>query len=405
MLRRKAFRFRLRPNGHQASRMRAYSGSCRYVYNRALALQKNRLENGDRLIRYVELAKMLTGWRNDPDTAWLAETPCHPLQQCLKDLDRAFDNRFRKRSGFPRFKRKGRRESFRYPDPKQFRVEQGNSRVFLPKLGWMRYRNSRRMEGELKNITVYERCGNWYMSVQVEMESAVPKHQGGVVGLDMGVVRFVTLSDGTHHEPVNSFRRHENGLRKAQQSLDRKVKGSNNWKRQHLRVAKIHARIADVRSDYLHKISHIISKNHAVVCMEDLKVRDMSRSSRGTRENPGRNVRVKSRLNKAILDQGWGEFRRQLEYKTLWRGGLFVAVPAHHTSQTCPACHSTSPDNRTNQSTFRCTSCGFKENADLVGAMNVRRAGLARIACEVNDAVMSSATGTRRNVLTLQNAA
>lgn len=405
MLRRKAFKFKLRPNGYQVRRMRAYAGSCRYIYNRALALQIDRLEDGDGILRYVDLARMLTEWRHDSETSWLSESPCHPLQQSLKDLDRAFTNLFKKRSRFPRFKRKGRRESFRYPDPKQFRVDQDNSRVFLPKLGWMRYRNSRRMEGEFKNITVYERCGDWYISIQVEMESPVPEHKGGVVGLDMGVVRFVTLSDGTHYEPMNSFRQHEDRLRIAQQSLSRKVKGSNNWKKQNLRVGKIHARIADVRSDYLHKVSHIISKNHAVVCMEDLKVKNMSRSSRGTRQNPGRNVRVKSGLNKAILDQGWGEFRRQLEYKTLWRGGSFVAVPAHHTSQTCPVCYSTSPDNRTSRSTFECISCGFQEHADLVGAMNVRRAGLARIACEVNDAVMSSATGTHRNVLTLRNAA
>ena len=405
MLIRKAYRFKLRPIGRQTRLMASYAGSCRYVYNRALEVQRNRLDNEENLLGYVDLAKMLTQWRSDPETAWLAKSPCHPLQQALRDLDRAFVNCFEKRARFPQFKKKWRRESFRYPDPKQFRLDQDNSRVFLPKLGWMKYRNSCHAEGELRNVTVYERCGEWHMSIQVALERDVPLHEGSSLGLDMGIVRFATQSDGAFHEPLNSFRRHEARLRKGQQSLSRKVKGSNNWKKQKRRVAKIHARIADVRSDYLHKISTAISKNHAVVYMEDLKVKNMSRSACGTRDDPGSNVKAKSGLNKAILDQGWGGFRRQLEYKTLWNGGALHLVPPHHTSQTCPRCEHVSRANRITQSKFKCVDCGFEENADRVGAINVRRAGQARIACEVSDAVISPAAGTHRNELELRNAA
>ena len=137
-------------------------------------------------------------------------------------------------------------------------------------------------------------------------------------------------------------------------------------------------------------------QNHAMVCIEDLQVRNMSKSAAGTTEVPGRNVRAKSGLNKAILDQGWFEFRRQLDYKLAWNGGYLIAVPPQNTSRTCPACGHVSKDNRQTQAQFACVECDFEENADLVGAMNVLRAGHARFACEVSDAARSPAAGTRR---------
>ena len=133
-----------------------------------------------------------------------------------------------------------------------------------------------------------------------------------------------------------------------------------------------------------------------MVCMEDLQVRNMSGSASGTRESPGRNVRAKSGLNKSILDQGWNEFRRQLEYKLTWNGGYLLVVPPQNTSRTCPCCGHISADNRKTQAKFRCVTCGFEENADVVGAINILRAGHARLACEVSDAVRSPAAGTHR---------
>jgi putative transposase len=143
--------------------------------------------------------------------------------------------------------------------------------------------------------------------------------------------------------------------------MARKVKGSSNWKKAKARVQRIHARIANVRSDFLHKASNGISKNHAMVAVEDLRVRNMTRSASGTLDAPGRNVRSKSGLNKAILDQGWGEFRRQLEYKTAWRGGFFVAVPPQNTSRTCPCCGHVSKENRKTQALFACVQCGQRQ--------------------------------------------
>ena len=397
MKRLQAYKFELRPTGEQQRQMRRFAGSCRFVFNKALALQKERYEQGEKKLGYAGLCKLLTWWRNSTETAWLSDAPVHPLQQTLKDLERAYSNFFAKRTDFPRFKKKGRSDSFRYPDPKQIELDQPNNRLFLPKLGWLRYRNSRDVLGAVKNITVSQSCGKWFASIQTEREVAQPIPNGEAVGIDMGVARFATLSDGTFYAPLNSFKRHETALRKAQQAMSRKIKFSNNWKKEKSRIQKIHSRIGNARRDYLHKTSTTISQNHAMVCIEDLRVRNMSKSAAGTTEKPGKNVRAKSGLNRSILDQGWFEFRRQLEYKLAWYGGWLVAVPPQYTSLTCPCCGHVSADNRQTQAQFLCVACGFEENADLVGAINVLRAGHARFACEVSGAAMPPAAGTHRS--------
>ncbi|WP_373331831.1 RNA-guided endonuclease InsQ/TnpB family protein [Thiopseudomonas alkaliphila] len=397
MRRLQAYKYELRPDGQQERQMRRFAGSCRFVFNKALALQKERYEQGEKKLGYAGLCKLLTEWRNSSETAWLADAPVHPLQQTLKDLERAYSNFFAKRADFPRFKKKGQSDSFRYPDPKQVKLDQANSRVFLPKLGWLRYRNSREVLGAVKNITVSQSCGKWFVSIQTEREVEQPLPQGGAVGIDMGITRFATLSDGTCYAPLNSFKRHETALRRAQQSMSRKTKFSNNWKKAKARVQRIHSRIGNARRDYLHNATTTISQNHAMVCIEDLQVRNMSKSAAGTIEKPGKRVRAKSGLNKSILDQGWFEFRRQLDYKLAWSGGYLIVVPPQNTSRTCPACGHVSAENRTSQAKFACVECGFEENADLVGAINILRAGHARFACEVSDAVRSPAAGTHRS--------
>jgi len=409
MQRLQAYKYELMPTGQQQRDMRCFAGSCRFVFNKALALQKERYEQGKKKLGYAGLCKLLTEWRNGSETSWLADAPVHPLQQTLKDLERAYTNFFAKRADFPRFKKKGQSDSFRYPDPKQIKLDQANARIFLPKLGWLRYRNSREVLGAVKNITVSQSCGKWSVSIQTEREVEQPIPKGGAVGIDLGVVRFTTLSDGTFHAPLNSFKRHEVRLRRAQQAMSRKTRFSNNWKKAKSRIQRIHSRIGNARRDFLHKCSTTISQNHAMVCLEDLQVRNMSRSAAGTPETPGKNVRAKSGLNKAILDQGWAEFRRQLDYKLAWNGGHLIAVPAQNTSRTCPCCGHVSADNRQTQARFECVECSFEENADLVGAINVLRHGEAllssegqddaRIACEVSGAVMPPAAGTRRSDL------
>lgn len=374
-----AYRFELKPNGEQQRLMRRFAGSCRHVYNKALALQQERHEAGEKKLGYAALCKSLTEWKAQPETLWLNETPSQALQQSLKNLERAYKNFFEKRADFPRFKKKGRSDSFRYPQG--IKLDQGNSRVFLPKLGWLRYRNSRDVLGEVKNATVSQSGGKWFISIQTEREVDQPLPNGEAVGIDMGIARFATLSDGSHIEPLNSFKKHQQRLARYQRAMSRKVKFSNNWKKAKAQVQRVHTRIANARKDFLHKASCQISQNHAMIAIEDLQVRNMSKSAKGNSEQHGKMVKQKSGLNRSILDQGWSEFRRQLEYKSAWNGGFVIAVPPQYTSQTCPCCGHVSKDNRQTQARFECIECGFEENADLVGAINILARGHRVLAC------------------------
>ena len=381
MQRLQAYQFELMPNGQQQRNMRRFAGACRFVFNKSLAWQKEQYAS-DPTIRfsYTVLANLLPLWKQDPNLAWLKESPSQTLQQTLKDLERAYINFFSQRAGFPRFKKKGQSDSYRYPQG--CKLDQRNSRIFLPKLGWMRYRNSRDVLGEVKNVTVTHSCAKWFVSIQTEreVEPSLPPATTAI-GIDVGVVRFATMSDGSHIEPINSFKKHQERLARYQRRMSRKVKFSNNWKKAKTKIQRIHRTIAHARKDYLHKITTTISQNHALVCIEDLQVRNMSRSSKGNSEEHGKMVKQKSGLNRAILDQGWGEFRRQLGYKMTWRGGILLTVPPHNTSRTCPCCSHVSKDNRKTQAKFECVECGYENHADLVGAINILERGHRLLAC------------------------
>ena len=380
MKRLQAFKFQLRPNGQQERDMRRFAGACRFVFNRALALQNENHEMGNKYIPYTKMASWLIEWKSHPETQWLKESPSQPLQQSLKDLERGYKNFFQKRAAFPRFKKRGQNDAFRYPQG--VKLDQANSRISLPKLGWIRYRNSREVIGEVKNVTVSQSCGKWYVSIQTEYEVADPVHNAeSMIGLDAGITKLATLSDGTVYQPINSFKASQRKLAVLQRQLSRKVKFSANWQKQKRKIQRHHSHIANIRRDYLHKVTSEISKNHAMIVIEDLKVSNMSKSAKGTSEQHGRNVRAKSGLNRSILDQGWYEMRRQLEYKQLWRGGQVLAVPPAYTSQRCACCGHTAKENRLSQSRFECLECGYTENADVNGARNILAAGHVVLAC------------------------
>ena len=360
--------------------MRRFAGACRFVFNRSLALQNEDHEAGNKYIPYTKMASWLIEWKSHPDTQWLKDAPSQPLQQSLKDLERGFKNFFQKRAAFPRFKKRGQNDAFRYPQG--VKRDQTNSRIFLPKLGWIRYRNSREVIGEVKNVTVSQSCGKWYVSIQTEYDVADPVHNAeSMVGLDAGVTKLATLSDGTVYQPVNSFKASQRKLAMLQRQLSRKEKFSANWQKQKRKIQRLHSHIANIRRDYLHKVTNEISKNHAMIVIEDLKVSNMSKSAKGTAEQHGRNVKAKSGLNRSILDQGWYEMRRQLEYKQLWRGGQVLTIPPAYTSQRCACCGHTAKENRLSQSRFECLECGYTENADINGARNILAAGHAVLAC------------------------
>ena len=373
MLIQKSYQYELIPNGEQVRKLKQFCGCCRFVFNKGLEEVKKYYETTGHFLNYVQLAAFLPKWKQDAD--WLKDCNAQALQQSMKNLSQALMNFFAGRANFPRFKAKGRKDSCRFPQGVKY--DQNNNRIYLPKIGWLRYRNSCKIIGTIKNVTVTAKCGKWYVSIQTEYEQETPVHTGNDIGIDMGVVRFATLSDGRYFEPINAFHSLKGRLAKLQRQLKRKTKGSNNWKKLVAKISKLHHRIANIRKNFLHQISNTISKNHATVYIEDLKVGNMSKSAKGTVEKPGKMVKQKSGLNRAILDQAWYEFRWQLEYKLRWRGGQLIPISPQYTSQCCPACGHTAKENRTTQALFDCVQCGYTENADVVGAKNVLQRGRA----------------------------
>ncbi|HOY86080.1 MAG: transposase [Methylotenera sp.] len=378
MLIRKAYKFELMPNDEQSLAMRQYAGCCRVVYNKALAWQNEQYQADNTFkFSYSKIANLLPQWKTE--LAWLKDAPSQTLQQALKNLESSFRNFFAKRADFPKFKKKGISDSFRFPQG--FKIEQHNNRIFLPKLGWLRYRNSREMLGTPKNITITQKCGKWYASIQTEREVEQTEHTAtSMVGVDVGITRFATLSTGQVFEAVNSFKQKQTRLARYQRALSRKVKFSSHWKKQKGKITQLHSTIANIRQDYLHKTTSTISQNHAMIVIEDLQVSNMSKRAKGTIQTKGRNVKAKSGLNRSILDQGWFEFRRQLEYKQAWAGGEVLAVNPRNTSRKCPCCKHVAKENRLTQAKFECVECGYADNADLVGAINILAAGHAVLA-------------------------
>lgn len=398
MKRLRAFKFRICPTPEQESLLFRHAGCTRFVWNKALDLQKRRLEAGVPLLTYGDMAKLLTLWRESDEYGFLALAPSQPQQQTLKNLDRAIREALDKKNPkrFPRFKRKDEKTSFLYPQGTKLDLGMTGPewrtvlpRIFLPKVGWVKLRLSRQIEGEIKNVTVGERAGRWSVSVQTERE--VPEPTTGIapeVGLDLGVATFATLSDGTILHPSSELlarmKRAEERLSWEQRKLSRKYrKGakSRNFAKQKRRLARAHERVANMRLDFLHKTSTAISETQAVVHVEDLKIRNMSRSAWGTVEAPGKKVRQKSGLNRSILSRGWGIFLTLLGYKLSQNGGRLVRVPPQYTSQTCSVCSHVTPENRKTQEAFVCVACGHEENADVNAAKNILRAGQARSAC------------------------
>jgi putative transposase len=264
--------------------------------------------------------------------------------------------------------------------------------------GWARFFKSREIEGTPKNVTVSLLGDHWFIAVQTEQEVPDPVHGSkSSVGCDFGTARLITLSDGTYRMPVNAYEERRKDLAIAQSKLVRMVRGSHNYGKQRQLIRNIHIQIADKRLDHLQKITHDISKNHALVALEDLNIQNMTRSAKGTKDKPGKHVRQKSGLNRVILDQGWGTFKRLIQYKEAWRGGITVFVNPAYTSRECAVCGHTSPESRPSQELFYCKQCGHTANADENAARVVlSRVGRTPYACELNGAAMPSEAGTNR---------
>ena len=399
MLIRKAYKFRLNTNAETNQLMSQYAGNCRFLWNKALATNLFKLENKQKICYYQELDFFSKLWKKSDEYGFLKLSPAQTLQQTLKQLERAFKDAFDKNQPLkkiPTFKKRNL-SSRSFTLPQGFEVDANGKRIFLPKIGWVNFRKSRDIVGKVKNITVSSVGVYWFASLQVEQEIGDPTHpSNSIVGGDLGVKRLLTLSSGEYFEAIDVGKL-TNKIKRLQRQLSKKVKFSNNWKKIKKKISALYTKIARSRRDRLQKLSTTLSKNHAIIVLENLQTKNMTKSSKGNIDNPGKMVKQKSGLNRVILNQGWGMFKEMLKYKQIWRGGEVILVDPKYTSQTCPkpACSHKSPDNRETQAHFKCVKCGYTNNADHVGALNVLARGHRVLACGEIDISQLGEAGTR----------
>ena len=371
----KAHVVRLYPSLTQEEFLCQIGGATRFLWN--LALEQRQTWGQRHVLNRFSQSKELTQLRSEVD--WLKACPSQVLQQVLSDLERAFQNFFARRAGFPKFRKKSRGASFRFPDGKSApyeRLTRNGGRLKLPKLGWVRFRGWRSIPGVIRNVTVRCDAGQWYAAIQYEYDLPEPEKKIlPAVGIDRGVVATVAVSGQGRVKGPDAYRKAMKKLRRAQRVVARRKKGSQNRRKAVLRVARLHRTVRRVRADFLHKVSHSLAENQGTLVFENLKIRNMVRSASGTVAEPGRNVRQKSGLNRSILDQGWGMLRQFCGYKTAERGGQCLDVSPRNTSRECRKCGHTAAENRVSQSRFVCVRCGHAENADdNASAVIVKRA-------------------------------
>lgn len=383
-----AYKFKLLPTVDQQNTFDSWAGSCRFVYNLCLEHRISFWSWYRKSINYFDQANQLKDIKRVEGFEWLNETPAQLFQQTLKDLDKAFKRFWCSGFGFPKFKKKGFEESFRFPDAKQFAIEKISKKkafVKLPKIGRVKLRLSQPVVGTVKNATVRRESDGWYISFCVEKLMSSQANTKPSIGIDRGISQTLALSD------ESKYTRDELELPKTcavlrerigvlQKRLRLKKKSSKSWHRLQSDIRKLHTKIARIRRDFLHKISTKLSKNHGLVSLEDLKIKNMSKSAKGTVEEPGKQVSAKSGLNREILFQGWGQFAEMLKYKCEWNGSHFELVNPRMTSHRCSQCFFESKENRRGKQ-FLCLNCGHTEDADVNASRNIDRAGRAQRAC------------------------
>lgn len=362
-------RYRLYPTREQEVLLLDACGHARYVWN--LGLEQRLMWRRWRgpTPGLAEQNRQLTAARSE--FSWLADGSVTVQQQALRDLDQAWRNFFNGTHGRPTWRKRGHSEGFRVVGAQALRVRQDNrcwSSVLVPKVGWVRFKRSRDLPDWKSYRVTRDRGGRWHISFAAVPESIPAPGTGEVVGVDRGVAIAVAASDGTMTSPAGLRPKEAERLLRLQRRLARARRGSNRRGKVKLQIARLKAREVDRRKDWVEKTSTDLAKRFDLIRVEDLHVVQMTRSARGTVEAPGRNVRQRAGLNRAILSKGWGQIVTRLEQKA---PGRVEKIPAQYSSQRCNACGHVAAENRQSQSCFRCVACGHEANSDLNAARNI----------------------------------
>lgn len=370
----KTYKYKLKLTKTQENVVQEWIHTCRAVYNLALETKIYAYRSHRISLSCCDLQKQVTELRSCVDFSWIKAVPSDSLQDVIERMDNAY-KKFFSGGGFPRFARKGEYRSITF---KSVRMD-GHNRFFLPKIGSVKFFDSRIPEGELRRATITKEIDGYYISVltkqKVDIKPAEFRNDSQVVGIDTGVTFFLVTSDGEFVENPRFLKTQQKQMRILQRGLARKKKDSANYNEQKNRIAKLHNKIKNQRLDFLHKTANKVLE-YDFIAAEKLQIKNMTKSAKGTKEEPGKNVKQKSGLNRSMLDLGLGIFYDIVRYKSLWQGKMFVQVPPQNTSNTCAICGYSDKNNRKTQSEFVCLKCGHSENADYNASENIKGEGI-----------------------------
>jgi putative transposase len=388
-----ASKIKLYLNKEQEILFKKTIGCCRFIHNYYLAFK---LEDYSRYKKYLKKGKdpKLFKWKKLPTESslkdeyiWLKEVDSTSLQQSRVDLETAFKNYHKYGKGKPKFHKKGRKDSFRViqmNNGTNIRIE--DNKIKIGKLGFTKFKSGELQEGKIKNITVSYEANSWYASILYEIPSEIyykPKNfKYKAIGIDLGVTKpltIVTANDkyGVMGKEVSQkLKQKEIRRKRYQRSLARKVKGSNNFKKAKIKVQKAFQKEKNIRKEFVETTSYKLASNSELIIFEDLKIRNMTKSAKGTLEEPGTNVKAKSGLNREMLRLGLGNLIQRTQDKSFRFGSQVRFVNPRYTSQTCSDCGAINKESRKSQSRFECIDCGFLANADKNAAKNILVKGL-----------------------------
>ena len=356
----KTYRFRLFPTAEQEILLAKHFGCTRYIYNHFLNERKEQYQADKKSDNYYKQAATLTKLKKEEDTKWLKEVNSQTLQFALRSLDTAYVNFFRGNAQFPKFKSRKHKNTFTVP---QFgKLE--NNKIIIPKFkDSIKVKLHREVNGKIGKMNITKTpTGKYYVSIFTEQEAKELQKTNKQVGIDLGLKDFVITSDNKKFKNNRYTKKYAKQLKKAQQHLSRKQKGSNGFEKQKLKVAKIHEKIASCRLDTLHKVSKELVESYDLISVEDLNVKGMIKNHK---------------LSKHIADVSWGNFVTLLQYKCDWYGKELVKVNRFYpSSKTCNVCGWINQELKLSDREWTCKSCGVIHDRDVTASRNILKEGL-----------------------------
>jgi putative transposase len=376
----KSYKYKIKPNEEQKVLLNKHFGSIRFAYNYFLNERKVEYETNKQTLNYNDNSAALTKLKKTEEFKWLREINSQSLQHSLKGLDDAYNSFFKKRTGFPKFKSKHDKNSFKVP---QY-VKVINGCLIIPKFkDSIKMIQDRKFKGEIRQCTLSKTTTDeYFVSILVEIEHKKFEKTGKQVGIDLGIKDFVITSDGFKYKNNKYTKKYARKLKEHQQHLSRKVKGSNRYNKQKLKVAKLHKKITNSRADNLHKVSTELIKKYDVIFVEDLNIKGMIKNHK---------------LSKHIADVSWGKFLTLLDYKAEWNDKQIVRIDRFFpSSKQCNNCGYINQNLKLDIREWTCPSCKTKLDRDLNASKNILKEGIKIILEETSRVTLSSGTDDHR---------